>query len=39
MITLKTILNEKVGYIFGQVIWLFWLQLKVGPYAKYKIQK
>jgi len=35
--TLKTILNEKVGYRLCQVILLFWLQQKVFLYAKYKI--
>jgi len=30
-ITLKTILNEKVGYHFCQVILLFWLRQKVVP--------
>jgi len=39
IITLKTILNEKVGYNFCQVILLFWLQQKVVPNAKYEIQK
>jgi len=37
--TLETILNEEVGYRFCQVILLFWLQQKVVPYTKYKIQK
>jgi len=36
IITLKTILNEKVGYHFCQVILLFWLRPKVVPYTKYK---
>ena len=31
IITLKTILNEKVGYHFCQVILLFWLRQKVVP--------
>jgi len=31
IITLKTILNEKVGYHFSQVILLFLLQQKVVP--------
>ena len=31
LITLKTILNEKVGYHFCQVILLFWLRQKVVP--------
>jgi len=31
IITLKTILNEKVGYYFCQVILLFWLRQKVIP--------
>jgi len=39
IITLKTILNENVGYNFCQVILLFWLQQKVVPNAKYEIQK
>jgi len=34
--TLKTILNEKVGYHFCPVILLFWLQQKVVPDMKYK---
>jgi len=37
LITLKTILNAKVGYHFCQVILLFWLRRKVRPYTKYKI--
>jgi len=39
IITLKSILNEKVGHHFCQVILFFWLRKKVFPYAKYKIQK
>jgi len=31
----KTILNEKVGYHFCQVILLFELRQKVVPYTKY----
>ena len=31
IITLKTILNEKVGYQFCQVILLLWLRQKVVP--------
>jgi len=31
VITLKTILNEKVGYHFCLVILLFWLRQKVVP--------
>ena len=31
IITLKTILDEKVGYHFCQVILLFWLRQKVVP--------
>jgi len=31
IITLETILNEKVGYHFCQVILLFWLRQKVVP--------
>ena len=38
IITPKTILNEKGGYRFWQVILLFWLRQKVVPYTKYKIQ-
>jgi len=34
IITLKTILNEKVGNHFCQVILLFWLQQKVVIYMK-----
>jgi len=37
IITLKTILKEKVGCHFCQVILLFWLPQKVVPYTKYKI--
>jgi len=37
IVTLKTILNEKVGYHFCQVILLFRLRQKVVPYTKYKI--
>jgi len=37
IITLKTILNEKVGYQFHQLILLFWLRQKVVPYMKYII--
>jgi len=37
IITLKTILNEKVGYQFHQLILLFWLQQTVVPYMKYII--
>jgi len=33
----KTILNEKVGYHFCQVILLFELRQKVVPYTKYEI--
>ena len=33
----KTILNEKVGYHFCQVILLFELRQKVIPYTKYEI--
>jgi len=36
-ITLKTILNEKVGYNFCEVILLFWRRQKVFPYMKCKI--
>jgi len=39
IITLKTILNDKVGYHFCQVIQLFWLQQKVFQDTKYEIQK
>jgi len=35
IITLKTILKEKVGYHFCQVILLFWLQQKVLPCKKF----
>jgi len=35
--TLETILNEKVGYHFCQVILLFWLLQHVVPCMKYKI--
>jgi len=34
IITLKTILNEKVGYHFCQVILLLWLRQKVVPQEK-----
>ena len=37
IITLTTILREKVDYRFCQVILLFWLRQKVVPYMKYKI--
>ena len=33
IITLKTILNEKIGYRFCQVILLFWLQQNLVPYS------
>ena len=36
IITLKTILKEKVGYHFCQVILLFWLQQKVLPCKKFQ---
>jgi len=36
IIALKTIVNEKVGYHFFQVILLFWLRQKVGLYTKYR---
>ena len=36
IITLKIILNERVGYHFCQVILLFWLRQKVVPYTKYE---
>jgi len=39
IITLRTNLNEKVGYNFCQVILVFWLQQEVVPYTKYKIFK
>jgi len=39
IITLKTILNEKIGYNFCQVILSFWLREKVVPYKNYEIQK
>jgi len=39
LITLKIILNEKVGYHFCQVILLFWLRQKVVPHTKYKRKK
>jgi len=39
IMTHKTILNEKVGYHFCQVILLFWLRQKMVPYKKYKIMK
>jgi len=38
IITLKTILNDKVGYQFCQVIQWFWLQQKVVLDTKYEIQ-
>jgi len=38
IITLKTILNEKVDYHFCKVIILFWLRQKVVSYTKYKIE-
>jgi len=34
----ETILNEKVGYHFCQVILLFWLRQKVVPCTKYKMK-
>jgi len=33
IITPKTILNEKVGYHFCQVILLFWLRQNMVPYT------
>ena len=39
IITRKTILNEKVGYHFCQVILLFWLRQKMVQYTKYKIEE
>jgi len=38
IITLKTILNEKVGYHFCLVILLFWLR-QMQFHKKYKIEK
>ena len=38
IITLKTILNEKEGYHFGEVILLFWLRQKMVQYTKYIIE-
>jgi len=39
IITPKTILTEKGGYHFCQVILLFWLPQKLLPYTKCKIKK
>jgi len=36
---LKTILNEKVGYCFCQLILLSWLRQKMNLDTKYKIYK
>jgi len=35
IITLKTIMNKKIGYHFCQVILLFWLRQKVVPFKNY----
>jgi len=37
IITLKTVLNEKGGYNFCQVILSFWLWQRVVPYTKHTI--
>jgi len=37
IIALKTILNEKVGCHFYQVILILWLRQKAVPYTKYKV--